>query len=68
MNETRHRMRELMMGGSDADTLQRRMQAVRRELDDELQEITEKVHELGEWQSYVKTYPWICLGTAAVLG
>jgi len=53
---------------SDAESIQRRMKEVRHELDDDVQEIAEGVRELGDWRSYVKTYPWICLGTAAILG
>lgn len=56
------------MDGSDAEMLQRRMNSVRHELDDNFQEITGRVREFGVWQSYVRNYPWICLGAAAVLG
>jgi hypothetical protein len=53
---------------SDAETLQRRMHAVRHELDDDFQEISERVREFGVWQCYVKKHPWVCLGTAAIVG
>ncbi|XZE35004.1 hypothetical protein SH501x_000487 [Pirellulaceae bacterium SH501] len=56
------------MASADSETLQRRMQCVRHELNDEYQEIVKRFHTLGEWRSYVKTHPWLCLGTAAIIG
>jgi ElaB/YqjD/DUF883 family membrane-anchored ribosome-binding protein len=53
---------------SDPEMLQRRMNAVRQELDEDFQQVSQRVRELGVWQSYMKHYPWLCLGTAASLG
>ena len=44
------------------------MLEVRCDLEDDVQEIADGVRELVDWKAYVKRYPWICLGTAFVLG
>ena len=45
-----------------------RMEKVRCELDEDVQEIVEGARVMGEWRYYVRTYPWICLGAACVAG
>jgi hypothetical protein len=44
------------------------MLEVRRDLDDDVQEISNGVRDLVEWRTYVKRYPWVVLGSAFVLG
>lgn len=68
MSKLQDEKRATIMDGSDAEMLQRRMNSVRHELDDNFQEITGRVREFGVWQSYVRSYPWVCLGAAAILG
>ncbi|MBL8855493.1 MAG: hypothetical protein JNK57_16115 [Planctomycetaceae bacterium] len=48
--------------------LLRRMAEVRADLDDGAQEIAESARDLGEWRHYVRSYPWLCLGVACVVG
>jgi hypothetical protein len=48
--------------------LLRRMAEVRADLDDGAQEIAEGARDLGEWRHYVKTYPWLSMGVACVIG
>jgi hypothetical protein len=45
-----------------------RMEEVRCELDEDVQEIVEGARVMGEWRYYVRTYPWICLGAALAGG
>lgn len=53
---------------SEADDLQRQMREVRVELRDDVQDLMNKAHNMGDWTSYVKAYPWLCVGAAAVAG
>lgn len=52
----------------ETTALLRRMAEVRADLDDGAQEIAESARDLGEWRHYVKSYPWVCLGVACVVG
>jgi len=45
-----------------------RMADVRYDLDKDVQEIVEGARDLGQWRSYVRAYPWWCLGGALALG
>jgi len=45
-----------------------RMKEVRRDLDEDVQEIVEGARDMGAWRSYVKSYPWICVGAALAAG
>jgi hypothetical protein len=51
-----------------ADDLQRQMQQVRMEMREDMQVMVENASELADWTWYVRTYPWISLGAAAVVG
>jgi len=53
---------------SSAEEIQQQMRQVRRELNEEVQEIVEQARDLADWRHYVRRYPWICLGGAAALG
>ena len=44
------------------------MQRIRCEIDQDLQDVSASAHSMVNWKHYVKTYPWVCLGAAAVLG
>jgi hypothetical protein len=48
--------------------IQQQMKEVRHGLDEDVKEIAEGVRELGDWRSYVRAYPWICLGAAFAVG
>jgi hypothetical protein len=48
--------------------IQQQMKEVRYDLDEDVQEIVETVREFGDWRSYVRAYPWICIGAAFAVG
>src|SRR5271166_4270394 len=50
------------------DTVRARMQGIRCDIDQDLEDVSASAHSLVDWKHYVKTYPWICLGAAAALG
>ena len=45
-----------------------RMQKIRCEIDHDLEDVSASAHRMVDWKHYVRTYPWVCLGTAAALG
>jgi hypothetical protein len=51
-----------------AEVLQAQMRQVRSEMGTDVQEIVDSARVLTDWQYYVRTYPWLCLGAAAALG
>jgi hypothetical protein len=51
-----------------ADEIQRQMRDLRVELREDVQEIVENARVMTDWQHYVRSYPWLCLGAAAALG
>ena len=50
------------------DNVRVRMQGIRCEIDQDLEDVSASAHRIVDWKHYVKTYPWVCLGTAAALG
>ncbi|MEI8376211.1 MAG: hypothetical protein WCJ35_25605, partial [Planctomycetota bacterium] len=50
------------------DTVQARMQGIRCEIDQDMQDVSTSARNMVDWKHYVKTYPWVCLGTVAALG
>jgi hypothetical protein len=52
----------------EASAILQRMEEVRCELDEDVQDIVEDARDLGDWRSYVKRHPWICLGAAFAAG
>lgn len=44
------------------------MASIRRDLDNDVDEIVENVNELTKLQYYMRNYPWLLLGGAAFLG
>jgi hypothetical protein len=53
---------------NDADEIQRQMREVRAELRDDVQDLVYSAHQLADWTSYVKAYPWLCVGAAVAAG
>ncbi len=51
-----------------ADAVRARMQQIRCEMDQDLEEMVASARDMVDWKHYVKTYPWVCLGAAAALG
>lgn len=57
------------MNGLPADDgVRARMQGIRCEIDQGLEDVSARARSMVDWKHYVKTYPWVCLGTAAALG
>lgn len=53
---------------SSADAIRERMKLVRHEISDDVDEIVESTRDMTDWRSYVKRYPWVCLGVAVAAG
>lgn len=53
---------------SEADALQRSMREVRAELRENVQELVVNAREMADWTTYVRAYPWLCVGMAAAAG
>jgi len=51
-----------------AESVQARMQQLRCEIDGDMEDMAASAHTMVEWKHYVKTCPWVCLGTAVALG
>jgi len=45
-----------------------RMQQIRNDIDQDVEDMAEGARSMVDWKGYVKTYPWVCLGTAVALG
>lgn len=50
------------------DAVRARMQGIRCDIDQDLEDVSASAHSMVDWKHYVETYPWVCLGAAAVLG
>jgi hypothetical protein len=53
---------------SGAERIQHRMHDLRGQLDDNLEEVVDTAKELTDWRTYVRRYPWVCVGVAAAIG
>lgn len=51
-----------------ADNIRRKMNSVRYELDEEVQQVKQSAHQLTDWRYYVRKHPWACLGVATAIG
>lgn len=61
-------MAKVMYESLESQAILQRMEEVRCDLDEDVQEIVEGTRVMGKWRYYVKTYPWICLGAALAVG
>lgn len=61
-------MENRMHESPETKAIRQRMDEVRCDLDEDVQEIVEGARDLGKWRSYVKSYPWVCLGAALAVG
>ena len=50
------------------DTVQARMQGIRCEIDQDLEDVSARARSMVHWKHYVGAYPWVCLGAAACAG
>jgi len=53
---------------NDADEIRRQMREVRAELRDDVHELVVSAKDMADWQSYIRAYPWLCVGGALALG
>jgi hypothetical protein len=51
-----------------ADAVRIRMQQLRCEIDGDMEDMAASARSMIDWKHYVKTHPWVCLGTAATVG
>ena len=52
----------------ETKAIRQRMEEVRCDLDEDVQGIVEGARDMRDWRSYVRTYPWICVGAALAVG
>ncbi|MHB8972871.1 MAG: hypothetical protein ACYC3X_17755 [Pirellulaceae bacterium] len=45
-----------------------RMQQIRCDIDRDVEDMVDSARSLIDWKHYVRTYPWMCLGTAVAVG
>ena len=50
------------------DAVRERMQQLRCEIDEDVEDVSASARTMVDWKHYVKTYPWVCLGAAVALG
>jgi hypothetical protein len=53
---------------SSAERIQRRMYDLRGQLGNDLEEVVDSAKEFTDWRTYVRSYPWACVGVAAAIG
>ncbi len=53
---------------SVAERIQQRMQDLRAQLDDDVEDVVDSTKEFTDWRTYVRRYPWACVGVAAAIG
>jgi len=51
-----------------ANEIQRQMSQIRRDLDEQVDELVDSARQLTDWRAYVAANPWPFLGVAAGLG
>lgn len=52
----------------ETESIRQRMEVLRCDLDEDVQEIVEGAREVRDWRSYVRSYPWVCVGAALAIG
>jgi hypothetical protein len=52
----------------NADDIQREMRQVRAELRDDVQDLVHSAHRMADLGTYVRAYPWLCVGAALAAG
>jgi hypothetical protein len=59
---------KLLQNSPETEAIRQRMEEVRCDLDEDVQEIVEGARDMGKWRSYVKAYPWVFMGAAFAVG
>jgi hypothetical protein len=52
----------------ERSAIRQRMEEVRSDLDQDVQEIVEGARDLRDWRTYVRSYPWACVSAALAVG
>lgn len=50
------------------EQIRRRMQSLRTDLHQDVREVVISTREMTDWKTYVRRYPWVCVGLAAGVG
>jgi hypothetical protein len=53
---------------SEIDEIRRQMALIRHELHVDVQGVVETAEAVADWRHYIRRYPWVALGAAAVVG
>ena len=61
-------MDKVTQNSHETKAIRRRMEEVRRDLDEGVQEIVEGARDMRDWRAYVRTYPWVCVGATMAVG
>lgn len=61
-------MEKVMPNSPETKAIRHRMEEVRCNLDEDVQEIVEGAREMGKWRTYVQSYPWLSVGAALAVG
>jgi hypothetical protein len=51
-----------------AESIRAQMQQLRCEIDEDVEGMAVSARNKVDWRHYVRTYPWVCLGSAIALG
>jgi len=52
----------------EAERIRRHMQQVRAHMARDIDQIADATRTMADWRTYVRRYPWLFVGSAAVLG
>jgi hypothetical protein len=58
----------MTLNSHETKAIQQRMKEVRCDLDKDIQGIVEVTRDLRDWRSYVRAYPWVCVGAVLSAG
>jgi hypothetical protein len=61
-------MANMIDASVETQAILERMADMRYDLDEDVQGIVEGARDMSQWRSYVRAYPWWCLGGALALG
>ncbi len=51
-----------------AERIRSRMESIRGQLDQDVDDVVESAKSMIDWRVYVSEYPWACLGAAVAIG
>ncbi len=56
------------MSQSDVDEIRNEMARIRRALGPHAQQVVGETRRLVDWRTYIREYPWACVGAAIAIG